>query len=124
MKILNLFLLTLLVSCTMLKQEQGTYGAMIFDPADFNPGQAPLLIKDKNYVLWSESCGFLELDIENHYKKMLVRYKQDSSEHMVGIADVKISTYTQFLLITAVPCMRIDAKPLIIKSWAKVRNDQ
>lgn len=123
MKILNLFLLTLLVSCTMLKREQGTYGAMIFDPADFNPGQPPILIKDKNYVLWSESCGFQELDVENHYKKMLARYKQDSSEHMVGIADVSISTYSKFVLITAIPCMRIDAKPLIIKSWAKVRND-
>lgn len=108
----------------MFKQEQGTYGAMIFDQAEFNPGQPPILIKDKNYVLWSESCGFDGMNVENHYKRMLEKYKVDSSEHMVGIADVNISTYTKVVLITALPCMRIDAKPLIIKSWAKVKNDQ
>lgn len=123
MKILNFILLTLLVSCSILKRDQGTYGAMIFDKAEFNPGQPPILIKDRKISLWSDGCGFLGINLENHYKNMLGKYKEESSEHMVGIADVKVETYTIFLLITALPCMRIEAKPLIVKSWDRVKND-
>lgn len=99
-----------------MKRHQGTYGAMIFEKAEFNPGQPPILIKDLNTILWSEGCGFFYLNIENHFKKMVEEYKKDKNEHMVGIADVKIESYTKLLVITALPCLRIEAKPLIVKS--------
>ena len=119
MKTLNLFLLILFVSCSMLERDQGTYGAMIFDKAEFNPGQAPILIKDRSYSLWSEGCGIPMLKVENHFKKMLEEYKKESSEHMVGIADVKIKTYHKFIIFSALPCMRIEARPFIVKSCGK-----
>jgi hypothetical protein len=122
-KILNLILLTLLASCSILKRDQGSYGAMIFDKPEFSPGQPPILVKDKRLILWSESCSFFELNLENHYKRMLEQYKKESSEHMVGIADVKIETYTKVLAITALPCMRVEAKPFIVKSWGRINND-
>lgn len=97
---------------------------MIFDKAEFNPGQPPLLIKDKRYQLWSEGCGFHAINVENHYKIMLEKYKRESSEHMVGIADVKIETYMKMLFLTALPCMRVEARPFIVKSWRKVKNEK
>lgn len=121
-KIFNLILITTLISCSTLRREQGTYGAMIFEEAEFSPGQPPLLIKDKRASLWSEGCGFYELSLENHFKKMKEKYKELSSEHMVGMADVKVVTYTQMLVITALPCMRVEARPLIVKSWQKVKT--
>jgi hypothetical protein len=121
-KILNLILLILLFSCSSLRRDQGTYGAMIFDTPEFSTDQPPILIKDKYFTLWSEGCGLLELNLEKHYKKMLEKYKEESSEHMVGIADVKIETYTKMMFITALPCMRIEARPLIVKSWQKVKK--
>lgn len=122
MKIVNLILLSMLVSCSTLRRDQGTYGAMIFDKAEFNPGQPPLLIKDKRLALWTEGCGFHWINLENHYRLMLEKYKNESSEHMVGIADVKVETYTKFLVITALPCMRVEAKPLIVKSWSRTKQ--
>lgn len=112
----------MLVSCSTLRKDQGTYGAMIFDKAEFNPGQPPLLIKDKRLSLWTEGCGFHWINLENHYRLMLEKYKNESSEHMVGIADVKVETYTKFLVITALPCMRVEAIPLIVKSWSRTKQ--
>jgi hypothetical protein len=105
----------------MLERDQGTYGGMIFEKAEFSPEQPPLLIKDKRISLWSEGCGFQQIKLDHHFKLMAERYKQESSEHMVGIADVKIKTYTKFLVLTAVPCMRVEATPFIVKSWEKKR---
>lgn len=104
----------------MLKRDQGKYGAMIFDKPEFSPTQPPILIKDKRLQLWSEGCGYPSLTIQNHYKIMLERYQQNSSEHMVGLADVKMESYMYFIGITALPCLKVQATPLIIKSWAKV----
>lgn len=122
MKIVNLILLSMLVSCSTFRRDQGTYGAMIFDKAEFNPGQPPILIKDKRLALWTEGCGFHWINLESHYRLMLEKYKNESSEHMVGIADVKIETYTKFLVITALPCMRVEAIPLIVKSWSRTKQ--
>lgn len=95
---------------------------MIFDKAEFSPGQPPLLIKEKHISLWSEGCGFPSISIENHYRNMQAKHKEESSEHMVGIANVKVKTYTKFLLFTALPCMRVEATPLVVKSWARVKS--
>lgn len=124
-KILNLGLLLFLASCgTVLERDQGNYGALIFENAEFSPGQPPLLIKDHTINLWSDGCGFEYLNIENHFTLLRDKYKAVSSQHLVGLADVKIKTYAKLLLITALPCMRIEAKPFIVKSWQRVRKVQ
>lgn len=102
----------------MLKRDQGTYGAMIFEEAQFNPGQPPLLVKDKRLTIWSEGCGYMHMDFDFLFKSMQNKYKEYSSEHMVGVADVTVTSYLKFL----VPCMRMDATPLIVKSWQKIKN--
>ena len=107
----------------MLKHKDGTYGAMIFEKPDFSPEQPSILIKDQSIHLYSEGCGLAGLNIEKHYFMMLEKYKSISSEHMVGIADVHIQTYMKFILITALPCMKIEAKPFIVKSWGTVKTE-
>lgn len=94
---------------------------MIFDKPEFSPDQPQVLIKDHSISLWTEYCGFNMMNFQKHYELMLNKYNQQKSEQMVGIADVKVESFVKLMIITALPCMRLEATPLIVKSWQKIR---
>jgi len=115
--VINFFLLLILCSCSILEKHQGSYGAMIFDEPQFNQGQPQTLMKETNILLWSDACGLGdELNIEEHYRLMSKKYETLGSQQIVGIADVEIRTYHFFIGITALPCMKINATPLVVKT--------
>lgn len=116
-KIINLLIALFLCSCSFLERDQGTYGAMIFKEPKFNKEQPQVLIKEQHISLWADKCGATSiLNFDYFFNEIIKEYVKVGSEQIVGLANVHVKTYLYFIGISALPCMRIDAVPLVVKT--------
>lgn len=107
-------ILFMISSCSILEKKHGRYSAFIFEEPNFEKSETKELVKQRHIELWSEGCGFVGLNLEKHYKGMIPKYKELANNQLVGIADVEVFSYVLFLGVTAVPCLKVRAVPLVV----------
>lgn len=106
--------ITLFSSCSFMEKDQGKYSAFIFKVPQFRKGQSKELIKQRHIQLMSEGCGLLGVNLEKHYEILIPKYKERANNQLVGLADIEITSYLYFIGITAIPCLRVTAVPLVV----------
>lgn len=103
-----------------MHRHEGKYAAFIFDEPAFNKNQPQLLYKQSQIILWSEGCGLNGMNLQGHYKYMKEKYQEKAGGQMVGIGKVEIDSYMYYIGITAIPCLKITAVPLIVQDVVRV----